>query len=514
MKIHHLTPFVLAALTAARAALADGADTNAPAPATNSGTVSITVVHDQGATGAVSVNYKAAPDTNAAAVTNDIPVTVTNALRMNFHNAPLKTVLDYISARMGFAVNAQTDIHGAATLISEQPIGANEVIDLLSGALAKNGYSVSQKGNVLTISTAEDAKGTGPVLTATDPSQVPLNDEIATYILPVHSLNPTQLIKDLDQLIPQGATVAANEAGNAVIMTARQRDVHRFSEIIKALDGSSVSEVRVFSLHFADAKSVASELKEVFESPDSAVARDSRRSRFSFGSFPGGGGDVPRSGGEDQKNSSAKAVFTSDDQANAVIASAPSDYFTSISNIIAELDQPSESITVMRVFPLKYADPTETADELANLFPDDTKTDQSRSMGYRFFNPFAPPQPTSEKSTRMTAESLVRAVPDLRTQSVIVTTSKDLMEEIAGMITNLDRDPRGQQHVIAFQLKNADPQTVQAAMTALFSGPNTKTPTTTSTSALVQRQTTAAQQQTTSTSTGLGGGGAGTPAVP
>ena len=126
---------------------------------------------------------------------------------------------------------------------------------------------------------------------------------MATFILPVHTLNPTQLIKDLDQLIPTGATVAANEAGNAIIMTARQKDIHRFSEIINALDGSSVADVGVFILKYADAKSVADELKEVFQSPDSTVARSDARTRFrGFGSggFPGfgGGGDSGSSGAE------------------------------------------------------------------------------------------------------------------------------------------------------------------------------------------------------------------------
>ena len=38
----------------------------------------------------------------------------------------------------------------------------------------------------------------------------------------------------------RSATVVANEAGNAVVMTARQRDIHRFAEIIAALDESKI----------------------------------------------------------------------------------------------------------------------------------------------------------------------------------------------------------------------------------------------------------------------------------
>ncbi len=76
------------------------------------------------------------------------------------------------------------------------------------------------------------------------PKQIPINDEIVTEILPVHTLQAAQLVRDLASLIPLGA----NEAGNAIIMTASQKDVHRISEIIAALDSSAISDVQVFVL--------------------------------------------------------------------------------------------------------------------------------------------------------------------------------------------------------------------------------------------------------------------------
>jgi hypothetical protein len=176
------------------------------------------------------------------------------------------------------------------------------------------------------------------------------------------------------------------------------------------------------------------------------------------------------------------------------------------------LDQPSEDITMMKVFHLKFADAQETADELTSMFSDDTtKTDQnSRSMGYRFTPPWMQPQtPASNKSQRMTRQTTVRAVPDLRTESVIVTASKDMMEQIAGVVQELDENPRGKQSLISFDIDHADPVAVQAAFTALFAGPNTKSSTSTQNQSVLQSRAQAdAQQQsstTTTGSTGLGG---------
>jgi hypothetical protein len=190
---------------------------------------------------------------------------------------------------------------------------------------------------------------------------------------------------------------------------------------------------------------------------------------------------------------------------NAVVASAPPDYFPMITNVIHDLDQPSEDVSMIKLFHLKYADPQETADLLTSLFPDESNSSSqnNRSMGAGFLPPWMQQQtPANNKSDRMTRQTLVRAVPDMRTASLAVTASAAQMEQITGMIQELDSNPAMIQHVIAIKLNNADPVTAQAALTALFAGQNTKTATSTQNeSALAQRQQSAAQSQTTSSTT-------------
>jgi type II secretory pathway component GspD/PulD (secretin) len=192
---------------------------------------------------------------------------------------------------------------------------------------------------------------------------------------------------------------------------------------------------------------------------------------------------------------------------NAVVASAPPDYMPTISNVVAQLDLPSQEVTQIRVFPLKHADPTEIADELSNLFPSNTGTsDQSnRSMGFQF-NPFQQQgSGTSSQSTRAKRQSTVLAVADRRTQSVIVTASKDLMTAIKGVIADLDESASGVQHVYALAIDSADPSSVQETISALFGGSQSKSQTTTTT-ALLARMTANnnSQSSTTSTTSGFG----------
>jgi type II secretory pathway component GspD/PulD (secretin) len=286
-------------------------------------------------------------------------------------------------------------------------------------------------------------------------------------------------------------------------------------------------------LNYADAKSVATELKEIFQTEDSNITRASTRNNFAgrgggggrggFGGGPmaammgmgmGGGGG----GGEDaSKNVETHAVFVSDDQLNAVISSAPPDYMRMITNVIADLDKPSQDITVMRVFHLNHADPGEISDELTAMFPSTTSTDQNnRTMGFRFgpFGGMGQQPAANSDSPRMKRELTVMVVADRRTQSVIVSASKDMMEQIEGVVKDLDQGDQGVQMVTAIDIGGADPATVEQTMAGLFSSANSKAPTTTQTATPIgnrytgnaNSQTTTAQTlSTSSTTTGVGG---------
>jgi hypothetical protein len=140
-------------------------------------------------------------------------------------------------------------------------------------------------------------------------TNIPINDEIVTEILPLHTLQAAQLVKDLADLVPRSAIVTANESGNSIIMTGQQKDVRRIDEIINSLDGSALSEVEVFPLQYADSKAVADELKEVFQSEDSDITRASTRNNFRTRGGGGfGGGMAAMFGGGDERGHCQRAA--------------------------------------------------------------------------------------------------------------------------------------------------------------------------------------------------------------
>ena len=132
----------------------------------------------------------------------------------------------------------------------------------------------------------------------------------------------------------------------------------------------------------------------------------------------------------------------------------------------------------IRVFRLKFADPQETSELLASLFPDTSSSqsvDRRGGFGGFFRGPFGGGgnESTTTQSDRLKKQSKVIAVPDKRTGSIVVTAARDTMEQISKMIDQLDSDPARKQKVHVFELQNVDPTTAQQTLEDLFSGQST-----------------------------------------
>lgn len=125
------------------------------------------------------------------------PATGTNAdeLRLNFRNAPLEMVLNYLSDAAGFIIVLDTRVNGNVSVISSHPMTRDEAVDLLNAVLNKNGYAAIRNGRTLTIVDKNDAKTRDiPVKTGNLPDQIPNNAEIVTQIIPIRFVEARQLV--------------------------------------------------------------------------------------------------------------------------------------------------------------------------------------------------------------------------------------------------------------------------------------------------------------------------------
>lgn len=447
---------------------------------------------------AAAAEAAAAPKEPVKRVVNDTD----KGMRLNFRGVPLELVLNYFSESAGFIIVPKVDIKGRVDVWSEDPLTKDEAVSVLNNVLSRNGYAAYRSGRTLGIVNKDEmSRQPLPVKRDDDPEKIPPTENMVTQILPIKFISAEQVIKNLDSLLPTSAIVTANAGANALVITDTQINIKRVAEIIKALDTpvASVSTIKVFPLKYADAKTLATVIKDLFAPTTTAGAGaqqggvDPRQQLFQrFGGGDGGGGGNTGggrngSGASGGRVSAPKVVASADELSNSLIVSAPEDQVSIIEDLVKQVDVPVDDVTEIRVFKLKYANATETADMLKNLFPDlsNPSAGNRGNTGGRggFFGGFqqgggqtgGAAAGAAGQSQRALKQNRVVAVADLRTSSVLVTASPSMMEQIAGMFKQLDGDPAKQQKVFVIPVENADPAQIQQILQTLFPTQNGRT---------------------------------------
>ena len=316
-------------------------------------------------------------------------------IQMNFRNAPLEQVLEYLSEAAGFIIVLDAPIKGTVNVISAKPMSQDEAVDFLSSALNKNGLAAIRDGRTLTIIDRTAAKTRDiPVKVNNDPRMIPKNDEIVTQIIPIRYVEADQLAKDLVSFISPQATFVANAAGNSIVMTDTQANIRHMVEIIKAIDSSAEAEteIRVFHLTHASPSDVATALSGVFPSSSGSGNNNQAPVRFGGGPFGaggfaammagggrsgGGGGGGGRGGGgggnsaagqNDRIRRASQVMAVPDSRTSSVIVTASKDLMTQIAGMVRELDVASTRDQQVHVFRMNNGDPQQAAQVLQNMF--------------------------------------------------------------------------------------------------------------------------------------------------
>lgn len=197
---------------------------------------------------------------------------------------------------------------------------------------------------------------------------------------------------------------------------------------------------------------------------------------------------------------SPSATFVANAAGNSIVMTDTQSNIRHIVEIIKAIDSSAEAGTEIRVFHLKHANPNDVATALSGVFPSSSGSGSGNGNnqapirfgggGFGGFGGFAGfgggggggggrgggaggggggrSGGSSAQSDRIRKASQVLAVADLRTSSVVVTASKDLMGQIGDVIKELDVPTLRDQQVYVFRMTNADPQQAVQVLQNMF----------------------------------------------
>ena len=406
---------------------------------------------------------------------------VASMVALNFQDVPLQTVLEYLSETSGLVVVYDEPLNGRITVISRQPVGISEAISLINSVLKERDMAAVRTGRTLRVVTLAKAKTMNlPVTSGNDPDSIVPADDIITHVVSVRYLDAAKLKENLQSLIPEYASLEANQEGNALIITDTTANIKRLMEIIRALDThmAAVSEIRVFHLQSADARNTADLINKLFQ-PEQASSRTPQSPRDMMRmmmSRRGRGRD--RDSDEQQQQTEGRAgarvVAAADDRTNSVVVSGPADTMGVVGQVIEALDSRSAAVADVKVFHLEYADAENTAQLINEVFGKDRSSSRSRSsstdmpLSFRRGRFGRDDSQQTQETDRSGSIVEVVASADERTNSIVVSGPPDTLEVIAQVIKELDANPEQERQIFVYALKNAEATNLKEVLNNLF----------------------------------------------
>ncbi|HKW29946.1 MAG TPA: secretin N-terminal domain-containing protein [Verrucomicrobiae bacterium] len=228
---------------------------------------------------------------------------------------------------------------------------------------------------------------------------------------------------------------------------------------------------------------------------------------------------------------SPQTRIVANEAGNSIVVTDTQSNIKHLVQIIQAVDNSAEAETEIRVFRLHYANPTDVATELGNIFPSSSSGNNAQmpirfggggGPGGFFARMAAANAANNGSNDRMKKATQVTAVADERIQAVIVTAPKDLIDQIAGMMHDLDVPSSRDQSVYVYHLDHGDPNQVVQVLQNTFGNSNTRSTTGSQQGALETRanagatsagNTTSSLGTTSGTSMG-GGSGLGSGRLP
>lgn len=191
---------------------------------------------------------------------------------LNIKDADITSFIGLVSEATGKNFVVDPRVTGKVTVISQSPLGEDELYEVFLSVLRVNGFAAVPAGKIVKIVPEQAASQDGGIDSGN-------SDALVTRILNLKHVSPADMSQALRPLLPQGANLIPHPSSSSLIVTDRAGNVARLESIIARLDQASESEIDVVPLRHATAAEVVRTLTLLQPANDAAankIAADER----------------------------------------------------------------------------------------------------------------------------------------------------------------------------------------------------------------------------------------------
>ncbi len=177
--------------------------------------------------------------------------------------------------KLNYAVSDK--VKGTVTLQTVRPVARDQLLDIFESVLKAEGAAIVPEGGLYKVVPIQEASGAAPLRPRGQGG--PRLPGMATNIVPLRYVTPTEMERLLKSMVPSSVTIRAENARNLLIVTGTRSDLAAVADTITVFDvdwmrGMSFA---LLSVETADPDAIAQELDTIFandrDSPTKGIVR-------------------------------------------------------------------------------------------------------------------------------------------------------------------------------------------------------------------------------------------------
>jgi general secretion pathway protein D len=125
-------------------------------------------------------------------------------------------------------------VKAKVTILSPQPVARDEAFNLLSSAMASNGFAISKQGDTMYVSSARNIQRNLLEVTTELPSLKP--ERMVTWVINLKYVKADEVNKQLRILTSRDGELVPFTDRNQLIVTDWSSNLHRIGQIVSKTD--------------------------------------------------------------------------------------------------------------------------------------------------------------------------------------------------------------------------------------------------------------------------------------
>lgn len=173
---------------------------------------------------------------------------------LNLKDADINALISTVAEVTGRNFIIDPRVKGKVTVVSSQPMDSDAVYAVFLSILQVHGFAAVPSGEVIKI--VPDVNAKQDSIPTVGDERRGAGDEMVTRVVQVDNVSAAQLVPILRPLVPQQGHLAAYPSTNVLIISDRADNVTRLVQIINRIDLVSDSEIEVIALQHASSAEV------------------------------------------------------------------------------------------------------------------------------------------------------------------------------------------------------------------------------------------------------------------